>query len=92
MKQISIDFESLHGIPYILGAIDGSHIPIIAPKVDSTSYYCRIFFNLILLQGVVDAQYKFWNYDFGWAGSIYDWTLFQKSEIGKKTMLGAFLP
>ena len=30
--------------------------------------------------------------DFGWARKIHDWALFQKSEIGKKTMRGSFLP
>jgi len=45
-----------------------------------------------LLQGVVDIDCKFWDYDFGWIGRIYDWALFQKSKIGKKTMKGAFLP
>ena len=30
MKQITLEFESLHGILYILEAIDGSHISIIA--------------------------------------------------------------
>ena len=92
MKQIATEFESLHGIPYILGAIDGSHIPIIAPSIDPASYYCRKRFYSVLLQGVVDYQCKFWDYDFGWAGSIHDWSLFQKSEIGKRTMSGAFLP
>jgi len=37
MKQIIAEFESLYGIPYILGAIDGSHIPIIAPSIDPAS-------------------------------------------------------
>jgi len=41
---------------------------------------------------VVDARCKFWDYDFGWAGSIHDWTLLQKLEIGNKTILRAFLP
>jgi len=49
MKQISIDFQSLHGISHIFGAIDGSHIPIIAPRVDPTSYYCRKGFYSVLL-------------------------------------------
>jgi hypothetical protein len=39
IKEIIVSFESLHGIPYILHAINGSHILIIAPKVDSKSYY-----------------------------------------------------
>jgi hypothetical protein len=38
MKQISVEFESLHRIPYILEAIDGSHILIIAPSTNPTSY------------------------------------------------------
>jgi hypothetical protein len=40
IKKIIVDFETLHGIPYILGAIDGTHIPIIEPKVDPKSCYC----------------------------------------------------
>jgi hypothetical protein len=32
--EITIGFESLHGIPYILGAIDHNQIPIVAPKVN----------------------------------------------------------
>jgi hypothetical protein len=39
IKQIIIGFESLHGISYIIGAINGNHIPIVAPKVDPKSYY-----------------------------------------------------
>ena len=92
MKEISKGFEALHGIPFILGAIDGSHIPILAPSHDPVAYYCHKGYYSCLLQGVVDADCKFWDYDFGWAGRIHDWALFQKSEIGKKTMRGAFLP
>jgi hypothetical protein len=33
IQKITINFESLHGIPYILSAIDGNHIPIVTPKV-----------------------------------------------------------
>ena len=41
MKQIVAEFESLHEILYILGAIDDSHIPITAASIDLASYYCR---------------------------------------------------
>jgi hypothetical protein len=37
IKEIIVGFESFYGIPYILSAIDGSHIPIVAPKVDPKS-------------------------------------------------------
>jgi hypothetical protein len=38
IKEIIGGFESLHGIPYILDTINGSCIPIVAPKVDPKSY------------------------------------------------------
>ena len=31
MDKLTEEFESLHGIPYVVGAVDGSHIPIVAP-------------------------------------------------------------
>jgi hypothetical protein len=30
---LASQFEALHGIPYIVGAIDGSHIPFLAPVI-----------------------------------------------------------
>ena len=91
MKKIATEFEALHGILLIIGAIDGSHIFIIAPIHDPVLYYCWKGFYSCLLQGVVDSKCKFWDYDFGWCGRIHDWALFQKIEIGKNTMKGAFL-
>jgi hypothetical protein len=32
IKEITTNFECLHGIPYIPCAIDGNHVPIIAPR------------------------------------------------------------
>jgi hypothetical protein len=68
----------LHGIPYSIGAIDGSYIPITTPTHDASTYYCQKGFYSVILQGVVDIDYKFWDYDFGWAGSCHDWTIFQR--------------
>jgi len=39
IKEIIASFESLHGIPYILQAINGSHTLIVAPQVEPKSYY-----------------------------------------------------
>jgi len=41
LSDISQHFETLHGIPYIAGAIDVSHIPIIAPTEHVADYYCK---------------------------------------------------
>ena len=38
MKEIANGFEALHGIHFILGTIDGSHVPILAPSHDLVAY------------------------------------------------------
>jgi hypothetical protein len=87
---MTYEFEKLQGISYFFGVVDGNHISITTPPIESTSYYYQKGFYSTLLQGVFDAKCKFWNYDFGWASCYYDWTLFQKYDIGKKIMKGIF--
>jgi hypothetical protein len=57
----------------------------------TTYYYWKGFYSIIL-QGVVDADCKFWDYDFGWAGSCHDWTVVQRSQLKIQTLRGTFLP
>jgi len=78
IKEITTSFERLYEIPYILGAINGSHGPIIAPKVNPKSYYRRKGFYYTLIQGVVDPKYGFCDYDYGWVGSIHDCVIFKE--------------
>jgi hypothetical protein len=56
LRVLAKDFERLHNIPYIIGAIDGSHIPMLAPVIGGEDYYCRKSFHSALLQGIVDAN------------------------------------
>ena len=58
--------------PQVVGAIDGSHIPIAAPNEDASDYYNRKQFHSVVLQGVADAQGRFIHVSTGYAGSIYD--------------------
>jgi hypothetical protein len=79
IKEIIVDFKTLHEIPYILGAINGSHIPIVEPKVDPKSCYFLKGLYFTLIQGIVNAKCSFWDYDCGWARSIHDWVFFPKN-------------
>jgi hypothetical protein len=65
IKQMISEFVVLHHIPYTIGAIDGTHIPIIAPFTEHASYHFRKGFYTCLLQGICDVECKFWDYDFG---------------------------
>ena len=53
MKTTSTEFETIKGIPYVIEAIEDSHIPIVAPGKDAPEYYCRKGFYSVILQGVV---------------------------------------
>ena len=92
LREISQKFQSLHGIPWIAGAIDGSHIPIISPSEHAADYYNRKGFHSVLLQGVVDHSCCFWDYDIGWCGSIHDSKMFSKSQLGKFCLSGKLNP
>jgi hypothetical protein len=44
-----------------------------------------------LIQGIVDVKCSFWDYDYGWVGSIHLWVLFQKIDVGSCVMKDKFL-
>ncbi|MCO5568398.1 hypothetical protein L7F22_022097 [Adiantum nelumboides] len=84
MLQMAEAFQQIRGIPNVIGAIDGSHIPIIAPRENAVDYFNRKEFHSILLQLAVDSNCMVWDYDVGWAGSIHDSVNFSRSELGKR--------
>ena len=90
-RNLAQDFEALHDVPYIIGAIDGSHILIFAHVIAEEDYYCRISFHSVLLQCIVDTKCVFWNYRFGWAWNMHDWTLFQLTKVQRDCIESKFL-
>lgn len=68
----------------IIGCIDGSHIPIPAPKEYPNSYVNRKKFHSVLLQGVCDEKMRFIDCYAGEAGSIHDSCLFRRSSLFRK--------
>jgi hypothetical protein len=71
--QETVDkFFQHKGFPGVLGAIDGSHIPIKTRKVDGEQYYNRKKFPSIILQAVCDQNLHFLNLYCGWPGSVHD--------------------
>ncbi|MCO5551828.1 hypothetical protein L7F22_005331 [Adiantum nelumboides] len=39
LETLPNEFQALRGIPFVVGAIDGSHIPIIAPRDNHVDYF-----------------------------------------------------
>lgn len=83
LREFEAAFEAIRGLPYVVGAVDGSHIPIICPPRNGADYYNRKKFHSVLLQAVVSPNCLIWDYDCGWCGSLHDWRLFKKSDLGR---------
>ena len=61
LRTVLDGFLQIWGFPQCAGAIDGTHIPIVAPPQSSTDYYNRKGFYSIVLQAVVDHKYRYNN-------------------------------
>ena len=59
LRRIVNGFSSKWGFPQCIGAIDGSHIPIIAPSENPLDYYNRKGYHSVILQALVDHEYRF---------------------------------
>ena len=65
---IAQSFVTKNNFPDIIGAIDGSHIPIIAPNEYHENFINRKSFHSIVLQVVCDGRMIFLDIVVGWPG------------------------
>ena len=70
--QVQEAFRLRCGLPGIVGAMDGSHIPIKPPDADEQSYFNRKKSHSIVLQAVCDSNEVFTDVYAGWPGSVHD--------------------
>ena len=76
-------FQGMSGIHGVIGAVDGSHIPIKCPRVDHECYFNRKKFYSLVLQAVCDHEMRFTDVFVGWPGSAHDTTVFDDSDLGR---------
>lgn len=84
INEIINGFKRLGRIPNVIGAIDGSHIPIKAPHLFPVDYFNRKGFYSIVLQAVVDHKKKFLDICVGWPGSTHDSRVLINSNLYNK--------
>ncbi|XP_043222665.1 putative nuclease HARBI1 [Amphibalanus amphitrite] len=92
-ENVSAAFETLHGLPCAVGALDGCHIPMNKPvnTEDSEAFVNRKGFYSINLLAVCDAKRLFRDICVGWPGSVHDSRIFRNSSLGKRLMEENFL-
>ncbi|CAB4038253.1 Hypothetical predicted protein, partial [Paramuricea clavata] len=84
LQQIIDGYEQKWGFPMCAGAIDGTHIPIIAPTESHVEYVNRKGFHSIVMQACVDCNYLFRDVVVGWPGSVHDARVLSNSAIYKQ--------
>lgn len=76
-------FQEINGFPGVIGAIDGSHIPIRTPTEFPENYTNRKGYPSLILQAVCDCNLKFLDVYCGWPGSVHDARVLRNSPLFK---------
>ena len=92
VSRIVDGFSTKWGFPQCIGAIDGTHIPIIAPKENHVDYFNRKGYHSVILQALVDHDYRFLDIYVGWPGSVHDARVLGNSGLYQKGEAGTLLP
>ncbi|XP_071574558.1 putative nuclease HARBI1 isoform X2 [Temnothorax nylanderi] len=74
-------FRNTSSFPKIIGAIDGSHITIPAPKKNPHCYINRKGRHSIQIQAICDHKCQFTHCYIGHVGSVHDQRVFRQSEV-----------
>jgi len=82
MDSIAESFSTRCGFPGLVGAFDGTHIPIPAPVSEHrASFIIRKGYASIRLQVECDTKFRFLDTSTGWPGSIYDARVLRNSAV-----------
>ncbi|GKV03650.1 hypothetical protein SLEP1_g15920 [Rubroshorea leprosula] len=95
LMKIKDKFESVSGIPNVVGSMYTTHIPIIAPKISVSAYFNKRHTERnqkssysITVQGVVDPRGAFTDVCIGWPGSMNDDQVLEKSALYQRASGG----
>jgi hypothetical protein len=84
LHQVLQGYEERWGSPMCASAIDGTHIPILAPTDNHVEYVNRKGFHSVLMQAVTDCNYLYRDVVIGWPGSVHNARVFSNSTIFRR--------
>nr|XP_054759288.1 uncharacterized protein LOC129265305 [Lytechinus pictus] len=91
LQRVKRGFAAI-GMPQAVGAIDGTHIQIKAPKDCPHDYFNRKGFYSTIMQAVVDHKCRFTDIYIGWPGCVHDARVLVNSSVYRKGENGTLLP
>ena len=91
-REMAQVFRDKWQFPQVVGAIDGTHIPIIAPTEHRNDYYNRKGWYSVVCQAVCDGNLLFWDIYCGWPGKVHDARVFANSPIYRMATEGTLFP
>ncbi|KAL2080618.1 hypothetical protein ACEWY4_024411 [Coilia grayii] len=72
IARVNEGFHTIAGIPRVIGAVDGTLIPIASPSENEPIYICRKGFAAVNVQVVCDHEGRFTDVVAKWPGSTHD--------------------
>jgi hypothetical protein len=94
LRKVMQDFQSLKGgtgLPQCAGAVDGTHVPIVAPKRLPEAYFNRKSHHSVVLHPCVDAAGLLTDVFIGWPGNVHDARIFKHSTLYARALKGEIL-
>lgn len=76
LMDMKLSFYKKCGLPNVVGVVDGTLIPIIAPIDHEEIYVCRKGYHALNIQAVVDHDMRFIDVVSKWPGSTHDASIF----------------
>ncbi|GFT50098.1 DDE Tnp4 domain-containing protein [Trichonephila clavipes] len=89
-QKVAQQYSTKWNFPNCIGAIDGKHIRIKAPKNSGSLFYNYKDYHSMVMLAVVDADCKFTAVDVGSYGREGDAGIYLKSEIGRRIKNNTF--
>lgn len=85
-RNIALKFEKFAGLPNVIGAVDGTYIPIKKPQNHAETFLTRKCYYAYTLQAIADASLRFTDIFIGYPGSVNDRRIFMNSDIFRNIM------
>ena len=81
-------FTDKSSFPQVVGAINGTHIPLKSvPQRERVEYFNRKQDYCLVLQGVADASFRFLDVSTGYPGSIHDARILRMSRLHRSSVI-----